>query len=145
MAIAKARITWGTSFANTLDFGFPLDNLVTYSQSRDGSKTTQAISGIEDAWTVGTDYYVEFDAKWIPLNTTTTPAATGWDGSTGVRAFLEWARDKNQFTFIPDIANLSNNYLLYLVEPMQGGVSLLPDGSRTFHLSARGTTPFAGV
>jgi hypothetical protein len=136
MTLRRPKITWGTSFANTLDIAYPLDNFKAYSTYREGSQFAQTMAGVEDAWIIGTDYTLEGDVRWIRTTNTTTPLATGWDGSTGVRAFLEWAREKNQFRFYPDTT--VNTYILsYLVEPLDGSHSLESDGTRTIRLVMR--------
>lgn len=137
------KITWGTSYANTLNFGYPLDSATSYSEHREGSVWDMFVSGVEDAWLWGIDYFLEGDFRWIPASSTSDPVATGWDGSTGVRAFLEWARQKNSFRFFPD--KNSGTYLdCYLMEPMQGPPSLEDDGSRRLHLKIRSATAFDG-
>jgi hypothetical protein len=137
------KINWGTSFANTLNFGYPLDGAISWPEPRLGSEFRQAPSGIEDAWIVGNDYYLEGAMRWIPTANTTDPLATGWDGATGVSAFLAWARAKNQFRFYPD--KDSGSYILsYLVAPMGGKPELGRDGTRTINLQIRSLTEYTG-
>lgn len=93
-----ARITWGASFANTLNIPY-VDDPVAYPEPRSGSEWGQGPSGVEDAWTIGDDEVLAFVARWIPTTNTADPLATGWDGATGWAAFLKWARDKNVFRF----------------------------------------------
>lgn len=135
MTCPKApKITWGTSFANTLNIGYPLDNWVASSRAFSESTFIQIESGEEDAWIVNTEYYLEGDMRFIPTSNTGTQ--TGWDGTIGVNAFLIWARDKNQFRFYPD--KDSATYILsYLVEPMEITPTLEPDGTRTVRLYIR--------
>lgn len=110
--IGKPRIVFaGTAsvFADQI-----LDNATSYSEPRKGSVVSQAESGIEDAWTLGTDYYFEADWRFIPTTSPTFPVSagtapfltTGWDGAAGFRAFLEHVRDKFTFFFFPDGTNL---------------------------------------
>lgn len=133
------KITWGASFANTLSIGYALDNLSTWSEPREGSAWEQAPSGVEDAWLVGEDFLLEADVRWIPREDTVSPAATGWDGATGVRAFLTWARDKNELRFYPD-ASGGSYHTCYLVEPMTGAPAVEIDGTRTVRLRLRQST-----
>ena len=141
---ARPKITWGTSFANTLNVGYPLDNVSCGSDQREGSEVKQGASGIEDSWVIGIDYVLVGDIRWIPQVDTTTPLATGWDGTAKVREFLEWARQKNQFRFFPDAT--SGTYILsYLVEPMKGQPTPEVDGTRRLTITIRNTsTPYDG-
>lgn len=140
--LRSPKITWGTSFANTLTVQYPVDNYAAYSKPRDGYKTRQAMSGVEDALSIGTDYILECEIRYVP--TTNTAAATGWDGTTGWRAFLEWAQLKNSFRWFPD--NASGTYIdSYLVEPMdRPDLRIEPsDLSRSFRVAIRNpTTPY---
>lgn len=130
------KITWGAAFANTLSFGYLLDAIIAGSEPRDGSESVQGVSGVEDSWSVGTDYLLEADARWIPQANTASPVATGWDGATGWRAFLESARDKNVFRFYPD--KDGGTYLTcYLVEPMRGQGEPETDGTRKIRFRMR--------
>lgn len=133
------QIKWGTSYSNTLDIGYPVDNFATWPESRAGSVWKQARSGLEDSWIVGTDYYLQVDVRWIPIVATTNPVATGWDGSTGWRGFLEWAQAKNKFRWFPN-KDEATYYESYLVEPMKGGPSLEPDGTKRITLIMRNNT-----
>lgn len=139
------KILWGAGLANTLYFGYALDNVVAESEPRSGSEQIQAPSGVEDAWTVGTDYVLTFDARWIPQADTVTPQATGWDGATGFRAFLEWARDKNAFSFYPDATAGTVIASCYLAEPMKAAAASESDGTRRLTLKIRNaSTAFDG-
>jgi hypothetical protein len=112
------RITWGTGFANTLEFGVPLDGALTYDQPREGSEWQAAPSGAADAWIIGRDYVLEGTVRWIPAADTTTPVvATGWNGPTGWAAFLAWAQQLNTFRFIPDRAAPGTYWPMHLLEP----------------------------
>lgn len=132
----RPKIEWGTSFANTLNVGYPVDNFSTWSEPRQGSQWVQSYSGLEDSWIIGYDYYLSVDIRWIPTSDTTSPVATGWDGATGWRGFLEWSQAKNQFRYYPD-QSLGTFYLSYLVEPFEGGPSLEPDGTKRITLVMR--------
>jgi hypothetical protein len=105
-----------------------------------------APSGVEDAWVVGTDQLLEGDIRWVPTTDITDPLlATGWDGATGVRAFLEWAREKNIFRWLPD-RNSAGYYQCYLQEPFDQAPELEQDATRKVHIVMRTTddTPFEG-
>jgi hypothetical protein len=139
------KITWGTSYANTLSIGYPLDQASTWSEPREGSEQAVAPSGEVDAWTVGTDEYLAGSVRWIPTSTTADPVATGWDGATGFSAFLAWARDMNAFRFYPD-ATSGTYFDAVLVEPLKGEPGLEEDGCRTLRIKIRSTadSPFTG-
>jgi hypothetical protein len=138
--ITKPRITWGFNLLNTLSVGYLLDNVRAGPQPRAGSTTAQSPSGVGDAWTVGTDYLLAFDLRWIPQVDTAVPLATGWDGATGVAEFLRSARDMNLFRFWYDAAT---NFVFndcYLVEPMTGYGDPEPDGTRRLSMVIRSYT-----
>lgn len=142
---AFPKILWGAALANTLNVGYWLDNVSAWSEPRAGSEQVQAPSGIEEAWTVGRDYYLQADLAWIPQTDTASPLATGWDGATGVRAFLEWAQDKNVFRFYPDANDAATHIDCYLVDPMTGAPAPELDGSRRLTIKMRNiTTAFDG-
>lgn len=132
----RPKILWGASFANTLSFGYPLDSVKAGDEPRAGSSVDQAPSGVEDAWTVGTDYVLAASVRYIPQTDTASPVATGWDGATGFRAFLAWARDKNLVRFYPD-KDAGTFIDCYLVEPMTGQPELEEDGTRVLALKLR--------
>lgn len=135
----RPKITWGTSFANTLSIGYPVDNWSSWSEPRQGSVWVQSMSGDEDSWIIGTDYYLQVDVRWIPTANTTSPVATGWDGTTGFRAFLEWAKAKNVFRWYPD-KDSASYVASYLVDPMNGGPTVEPDGTKRITLVIRNAT-----
>ena len=129
MALADIpKITWGTSFANTLNIGFPLDSPRAWNDPREGSEWEVFPSGVRDAWLTGSDEYLAADIRWIPGATTADPVATGWDGATGFQAFLVWARDMNKFRFYPD-KDSGTYHTCYLVEPLKGEPAAEGDGS----------------
>jgi hypothetical protein len=134
--LSLPKILWGAAFANTLNIGYPLDNVRAGSTPRDGSEFDQAVSGVEDAWIVGTDYVLMGDVRWIPQSNVASPLATGWDGATGFRAFLEFARQKNLIRFYPD-ATLGTFIDSYLVDPLRDPADSESDGSRRLTLKIR--------
>jgi len=110
-------ITWGAGFANTIDRDLPIDHATVYSVPRQGSVLTEVIGGARDAWITGTSHILAGDFRWIPIADTTGPAVTGWDGATGWRAFLEWAKEGNIFRLVHD-KNVPATYTpMYLLEP----------------------------
>lgn len=148
MLLRTPKIGWGASFANTIEIEL-LDNPIAYSAPREGSEWDEGGTGVEDAWILGTDQFLEGDVPFIHTNTgdnINATIATGWDGATGWRAFLEWARQKNQFRWYPD--RTSGTFVLcYLVEPMNGAPQLDEgDGTRRLHLKIRTAddSPFTG-
>lgn len=140
----RPKILWGAGFANTLSLGYPLDNISAGDEPRAGSSVDQAPSGVEDAWTVGTDYVLGADVRYIPQADTAVPVATGWDGATGFREFLKYARDKNLVRFYPD--KDAGTYIdSYLVDPMTGQGDLEDDGTRRVRVKLRNpATPYDG-
>jgi len=134
------KITWGSAFANTLDFGYPLDNAVSWSEPRAGFETAETSAGVEDAWDPGVWYLLTGDVRWVPTSADVTPlgdALSGWDGATGWRAFMDWARPKQAFRFYPD-KSVASYVVSYLVAPLQGAPSLeKADSTRRFTLVIR--------
>lgn len=138
------KITWGTGFSNTLNIGYPLNNWTVSSKAFEESTFLQIESGEEDAWIINTEYYLEGDIRFIPTDNLTNPARTGWDGTTGVNAFLIWARDKNIFRFYPD-KDAASYIESYLVEPTTTTPTIEGDGTRTIRLYIRNATyPYDG-
>lgn len=138
------KILWGAGFANTLWLGYPLDNISAGDEPRAGSSFDQAPSGVEDAWIVGTDYVLSADLRYIPQADTAVPVATGWDGPTGFRAFLQSARNKNLVRFYPD-KDAAGYIDSYLVEPMSGQGDPEDDGTRRVRIKLRNSvTPYDG-
>lgn len=132
------KITWGASYANTLTIAYVLDNWRAYSIAREGSEWVQAMSGVEDAWVIGEDYYLEADVRWIPSSNTISPVASGWNGIAGWSALLTWARQKNPIRWYSD--KDSGSYITsYLVdtETIHG---IEPDGTRNFRMKIRNST-----
>lgn len=136
-------ITWpDPGYANTLRFGWPLDNAVTDRVPREGSDWSQSAGGTEDAWIIGWDYVLQGDVRWIPRNNITVPVtATGWYGTTGWRGFLSYARDKGIFRYIPNFSS-PGTYTAgcYLVEPMSTYPGLEEDGTFRVTLVIRNPT-----
>ena len=127
----RPRITWGSSFANVLTIGYPLDDFRAYSSARDGSEFIEGMSGIRDAWIIGHNYFLEGTVRWIPASDSATQ--TGWNGVTGWRAFLESARQMIPFRFYPN-ASTGTYYTSYLVEPIDGMHAVEIDGTRSLRL-----------
>jgi hypothetical protein len=142
--LALAKFLWGAGLANTLTIGYRLDSVVSGSDCRDGSAWIQAPSGVEDAWITGTDYVISFELRWIPQVDLASPVYTGWDGTTGVRAWLEWMRAKNLGRFYPD-ATAGTFIDSYLTDPMKGLPTAEADGQRRLPITLRNSsTPYDG-
>lgn len=111
--LTPPMIRWGSVHQYAAYFGFPVDNVTSWSDPRQGSEFDQAPSGVEDSWLVGFDQVLAGELRWIPgSDTLFYPRCTGWDynaNTPGIRQFLEWAKQKNQFTWIGD----GRNCLLY--------------------------------
>jgi hypothetical protein len=137
---------WGASYVNTLTFGYPLYNGRAYSDPSLGSERARAPSGVMDAWKPGDDQVLEGDARWIPTTDSSNPVATGWDGATGWREFLEWARDANVVRFVPDKDTPGTYIESYLLEPWEGPPGREDDdGTKQVHLKLLSTgTAFSG-
>lgn len=140
-----SAITWGASFANTLEVGY-LDAISSWSEGAPGSEYAAVPSGEEDAWIPGTWYYFAATVRWIPTTNETTPfVRTGWDGTTGFRAFLEYARTKADIRLVPDRGTPGTYVTSKLVAPTEGEPGLEGDGTRTLRLVLRNpTNPYDG-
>lgn len=136
------RFLWGTNFENIIEHGWPLDNVVCGRRPRAGSDWVVSPGGVEDSWITGFDYEMTASLRWIPRANTTTPVVqTGWAGSTGVQAFLDWARAKNTFRYVPDI-NAPLFYVdgCYLEAPMADPGAVEPDGTWSISFTLRNPT-----
>lgn len=136
------KIVWN---GNTLTIAYRVDNWESYSKPRQGSEFLQMESGVETAWVVATDYMWSGDFRWIPGTDISSPfTQTGWDGSTGWRAFIAWAAAKNTFDFYPDAS--SGTYITsYAVDADTIIPTLEPDGTRRVRLTIRnGSTEYSG-
>lgn len=143
MSLRTPAITWGAGFSNTITIQYPVDRWSAYSAPREGSDTVVTMSGLESAWILGWDYYLEAEVRWIP--TVTTPDATGWEGSTGWDAFLRFAKEKNEFRWHPDSESMGSYVLSYLVEPMDSGPTTEMDGTKSLSMVIRNPNePYTG-
>ena len=139
-----AKILWGSSFANEIRFGTPLDDWMAYTKPRDGSISIVTEAGVVDAWVFGTEYLLQFHARWIPSTLDVATNTTGWDDSpNGWSLFLISAREMNQFRFYPD-RDSSTYYTCTLAEWDQPP-SIEPNGQRSQRLTIRNIdSPFIG-
>lgn len=147
-----ARIDWGAGFTGSIEFGYPLDFAKGFEENREGSVTTQFVSGEEDAWIVGTDQVLDATVRWVPatsgsLSSTGLPLSS-WDGvgaeaDNGWRAFLTSARRAEQFRFFPD--RDSGTFILStLVDADEPSIEPA-DGTFTFTIRIRNPiTPYSG-
>lgn len=104
--LALPRINWGDTLQCWLNVAHPLEAPTSGSEPRDGFETIRLPSGTEDVWNMPDDYFLRGRVRSIPITDDAYLAATGWDGATGWRAFLEWARRKKSCQFYPDVRNL---------------------------------------
>lgn len=130
-----------------------LDNAVAYSVPREGSEQVQAPSGVEDAWTIGTDEMLRCMVRAVPADPRASPAiVSGWYGESessgvnaGVKAMLKAGRDKQVMRFVPDRSSSTTYMDSYLVEPMGDAPTIDTNpGDRAFPLALRGSTVYAG-
>jgi hypothetical protein len=135
VASRVSGIQWGPNQENVLSLGYPLGSVMPDREPRIGSDYLQGISGVEDAWIQGYDYVVSVEARFLPP----TPSLYGAQapvavqsplaGAANVRGFLDWAREKNTFTFYPDVVNTPAFGIpgCYLADPMNlGGMRITP-------------------
>jgi hypothetical protein len=136
--VTISKLLWGTGFENEVRIGYPLFDVVTDREERDGSEHIQAPSGVEDSWLTGRDYTLDTEVRWIPDGPNTSPVQTQLSGPVSWQEFLDWARDANAFRFVPD-ENVPDFYVdnTYLVEPRKGFGSLSSDIKRNVRLKLR--------
>lgn len=136
-----SSLLWGTNFENQVSIGYPLFDVVTDREERDGSEHIQSPAGVEDSWITGRDYTLDVEARWIPDGPNTSPVQTQLSGPVSWQEFLDWARDTNSFRFVPD-ATVPDFYVdnVYLVEPRKGFGSLTADIKRKVQLKLRNAT-----
>jgi len=117
-----SALHWGTESANELVMAVPLQDVVTDRVARAGSEWVQGASGTEDAWITGWDYTLTVRQRYIPDRLSSSTSDTFFAGSRSWQEFLDWARDKQSFRFIPD-RDYPDFYIpdCYLVEPLRGG------------------------
>lgn len=121
------------------------DDPLYWESPRDGYDAVQARSGAEDAWMVGTDYLAALTARWIPqFDTAYSIGVSGWEGGNeipgvncGIAAMLRAGRDKQDIRVAPDLGTVAQSVVARLVEPLQDGVDLEPNGTRRVRLVFR--------
>lgn len=136
-----SKLLWGTGLENEVRIGYPLFDVVTDREERDGSEHIQGPSGIEDSWITGRDYTLDTEVRWIPDGPGTAPVQTALSGPVSWQEFLDWARDANAFRFVPD-ENVPDFFVdsVRLVEPRKGFGSLSTDIKRNVRLKLRNPT-----
>ncbi|MFO0447871.1 MAG: hypothetical protein ACK52I_04125 [Pseudomonadota bacterium] len=131
------RITWGAAFANTFDPAYPLDEARAYSVDRDGSATITTLTGVADAWIVGVDHLLSGRLRWL--------TTAQYDGTTGVRAMLEWLRAQNVGRWYPDRVSAPSTFIpVYLVASSEPEAEA--DFTRAIAITFRSSdgSPFTG-
>lgn len=147
-------IRWGATLQNAVYFPFPMDSVFSGSEPRPGSEQVQYVSGIRDAWRVGTDYILTGTHRWLAQSDTLYyPRCTGWDGASGLRAALEYLQDEHAFNWHPDGRNLITAPLMNADADANGivddftsvggtGVTFAFDGAAVAQkITVTGTTP----
>jgi len=120
----QPKIIWFPSgVAAPLVVRYPLDEAAAYPRMSKGSDVQQIRSGATDAWTEDTEWCLSGSIRYIPAtderNGLGATIATGWDGSSGWRAFLEYCWQGGTFLFFPDGASPSY-FVAELMEPAMG-------------------------
>lgn len=139
MLTTQMQFKWGTSYANTLSCGYPMaiDAPKSYSKNLPGYEREQSAAGQWDAWVTASEYFLQVTFRHIPGTSTT--GVTGWDGSTGFRAFLEWCREMNKVRVYKDKDSAS-----YIESYVVGGLDEEPgledNGYRTLTLTFSNTS-----
>ena len=131
-----SKITWpDPGYAKSIVFEYPLFDVVTDREPREGSEWADSPGGVRDAWIVGRDYTMECDVGWIRNDSGTFTPISGADAW---QDFLDYARGANVFRFIPDQGTPSTFIPgCYLVEPMRGFGRMDQAVRRTVRLKVR--------
>jgi hypothetical protein len=150
-ASATAASVGNTNYyvRNVVFLHYP-DKVNPWAEPRGASAQAQSIAGTEDAWTVGTDFRLDFDGCWIPPTDLDDPAITGYAGrnespgiNCGIEAFIKAARDKNVLALVKDRTNPTTTALnSYLASPMAGAPALEPNAFQRYALSFRAASPY---
>ena len=131
---------------NVVASGEPIDNAISGSVPRAGSRHVQASGGtVEDAWITGRDQQLTGDIRWIPAVFQTSPrVGSGWDGdgehagvNVGYHWWLEWAQDKQTFLWVPDRSVSTKFVTSFLVDPMEGLPGNESDATRRLVITIR--------
>ena len=107
---------------------YPLYDVATYSQARQGSEYAVLPSGVEDAWIVADDEMLKGSIRFIPVSGSASliPSQSHY---AEWHTFLTNARKKNVVHFYPDLSG-SSYIACYLVNPTgEQGISLDDDDS----------------
>lgn len=144
MARLRAVGSGDDLFEDLLTIAYPLDEAVSFPVPQEGSQMVFVPSGEADGWDAGEMHILEGVIRWIPREDTVTPAATGWDGDAGWRAFLSWARRGNAFWYCPDASDLSTGWTMYLEGPFSEAPTIEADMTRAVRVRFRSTVPIEG-
>lgn len=136
--------TGGDVLTNVITMAYPLDEARAFPAPAEGSVLAFLPSGEADGWDTGTAHRLSGVVRWIPRVDTVTPAATGWDGTTGWREFLSWARRGNAFWYGADVADLAIGWPVRLEAPFEDASTLEPDMTRSLPITLRSTLPIEG-
>ena len=151
----RPKITWFPGgLATPLVLRYPLDEAAAYPRMSKGSDVQQIRSGETDAWTEDTEWCLSAMVRYIPatdeVNGLGATVATGWDGASGWRAFLEYCWNGGTFLFFPD-GTTPTYFVAELLEPAMGDYagsppSAEPDYSRALKIVLRrsDTVPISG-
>lgn len=142
------RILWGPGYANVLDFGFPLYGWLTDRVAREGSSVL-SLPALRESWVTGYDYVLAGVVRFVPDRAEdlgATPARALAAGPLQWQAFLDYARGKGPFRFVPDAADPAF-YIpdCYLVAPMAAFGANNPRLERDFELVIRNATVDFGL
>lgn len=161
---ACALWLWGTSNQST-DTGSTyyyirnhvlldaVDNYRQYADPREGYSTTEAPSGVREAWDQGTNYRRTMTVRDVPMVSRTNntvgvsalvqgPTTSGFYGANeavgfncGIEAMLLEGMAMQPLTWVPDMTDATVSETVYLVSPTVGWTpQLQPNGQFTFDL-----------
>jgi hypothetical protein len=136
-------ILWGVNNENVVSLGYPLGSVLPDREPRRGAEWVQGATGIEDAWLTGFDHVLSLEARFLPGvpnfdgAAAPNPLQSAIQGAANVQGFLDWARAKHSFAFVPDVT--APGFVMpgcYLADPVTGGRSISPrlDWSQTLKI-----------
>lgn len=111
------RITWGGSFAVSLVFDLWLDRAIAYDTIL-WQANAEGYDGSNDGRSQGERSMLAGTVRRIPR--VDRNGVTGWEGSQGWRAFLQYGLDMQVFRWHADETDLATYFEAYLVEPADG-------------------------
>lgn len=121
-----------SSGANTLTFGYRVDDVRAYRRLADGSEQVINAAKTADTWSTGRWDILEVTVRFIPDSA--DGSVTGWTTANGWRDFLDDALDSIVFRWFPDKDGATYNTVVLMTNPLPEGREALGSDRRTLRL-----------